>query len=598
MRSIGLCLGTTIALTAAACSVSPGDSSETSSASATARAAVCSPEQQQLVLANMVQQPVRPPRFFAGLDLAGGDGWTGLKFEEMEQRLCQATPVSEDETTTTVSWGAAQEVVIGYSKTTKQLDNFQLNAGYRGTMDFKSRATALGDPTKPNPYGDHTYSIGVGRPILRDGQTFELNWSAPTWEKQATELFDAVMATFAPELQSTQESCIKAQTCLAKKFSTGEAIFGVRPLGIYLYVPDGAAPQPAASTPGYLYGFMVKTMPFSQAETFVKLDGEGPVAIAKNLGDRSPMASCTMKLDTTYQSFLQDCVQVVQSPEQNEFLKKKLLGGVAHTFGPKSGTWAFDVSGTHLNFGSADADKLEPQLNAVATELVIDIRSGKITNEYDANGALTLAATTAIYREYARLVQKALHERMNPLLTKYPLGAPECLLPEDLTGVDLTTWRPARGCTGMEQFITSDLRSQGIASVLKPGSTMSVFCADKAGEHCGYEGSLGLNMDSVWGGTHKQVLNTLGGGLLAQLPADARDPKFYFRIWATAYVKYLLTAGEQAPDLSLMTDPLPSDFVFETVGADAAAREKFRYLDKFGYEAFLTGSVMEIKFFR
>lgn len=61
--------------------------------------------------------------------------------------------------------------------------------------------------------------------------------------------------------------------------------------------------------------------------------------------------------------------------------------------------------------------------------LTIDIRSsGRVLNEYSADGAtFTFAATGAVYREYARELQRRIHGLMSPELPRFGIGAPECL---------------------------------------------------------------------------------------------------------------------------------------------------------------------------
>src|SRR5262249_5619267 len=163
--------------------------------------------------------------------------WPGLKVDDAEQTLCQGKISGQTKDgNETMVWGDAGEIKVGYLKADKKINYFQLSAGYRGSLDFSSRATSLDDPSKPNPFGVHKYSIGVGRPILRDGAPWQLNWQ--DFDKQSTEIFDALMATYAPELKSTQKSCKKEGSCLARAIENNEGVFGVRPLGIYFHVAN------------------------------------------------------------------------------------------------------------------------------------------------------------------------------------------------------------------------------------------------------------------------------------------------------------------------------------------------------------------------
>lgn len=459
----------------------------------------------------MVTTDIVPLRNIGGLDLAGGDSWSGLDFRDAEKVNCQSASLGGDETTLTASWGDANEVTVSYKLSNNTIESFQLNQGFRGQLKFKSRPTDIDDPNKPNPYGVHEYAIGVGTPVLRDGKIYELNWKKrcdPTtpdvldcWEKQATEMFDAIMYTFAPDLPSTQKSCITAQTCLAKTFSTGDAVFGVRPLGIYLYVPTVLVPQPGPSTPSYLYGFYVKLMPFSASELFLKLDEEGPVATAVELGDREPKVTCKQRLGMHYGEFLDTCVNVLKDPAKNVNTKNKLLGGMSHD----KEAYDFSIEGVNLDFISGKigndktvGDDWMPESTDESYEFNMDIRaSGKVRNEWNqANTLETWTGTGAIYREYARRVQADIHAKMAEFWGEraqnngsceagwakndtgkcsfkgFEIGDPACLLPE---GANPDTWKPTAGCTGFEAFVTPGSHeaaaTEGVKKVSLGGNT-------------------------------------------------------------------------------------------------------------------------------
>jgi hypothetical protein len=604
MRRVGLGLGI-VGLLASAC----GTGERTAASEAADTSATCSPEQQFDRFTHMIEQPIVPPRMFGGLDLAGGDSWSGLTLDSAEQTLCGSNPIAEvgeDKNPTLVmaGWGVAPsyQVVVEYDKNTKKVDFFQLNSGYKGTLDFASRPTALGDPSKPNPFGQHHYSIGVDHPVLRDGQPWLFDWNvANGWDQQATEMFDALMFTFAPELPSTQNSCIKAQTCLARVVDGNTAIFGARPLGIYMHVADVTAPQPAPSTPDYIYGFAFKQTPASGADMLLKLDAAGPVATASNLGDHA--SNCVMTLGMPFQSFLGDCVQVVSDPSRNEMLRNKVLGNAQRSIttsgATATGTWLLDVAGVRPSFDSQRFDEREPAATSRATEIVLDVRSsGKVLNEYATDGStFTFAATGAVYREYARTVQDFLHAQMDPTLPRFPIGASECLLP---AGADPKGgWQPARGCTGMEQFLTpadpsttndegvkrvsvggSQARALGIQTVLKPGFPIAMFCADPETMNlCGWDPGTAGHQGAIFAATHEQVRTVLGGGDDAKIPADARDPATYVRFFAKALVKYLRAAPQSPTDLgSSSFDGLtPADGDITLEGSGVAT---LKYLNK------------------
>jgi hypothetical protein len=572
----------------AACSAK-SDDADSSNAAATNGANACSAEGQLAAYNKMITQPIVPPRMFAGIDMANGDSWPGLKIEDAAKTLCGANPMSVDGTSQQAGWGIAPnyQVVVEYDQTTHLINFYQLNAGYKGTLDFKSRATSLENPGAPNPFGQHTYSVGVDTPILRDGQPWPINWTDFTsLDPQMTEMFDALMATFAPELPSTQKNCRAEGSCLARQ-ANGEAYFGARPLSIYLHLADLSG---AANSPDFIYGFGVKSLPFSNAAVMVKLDDEGPVASALGIGDEKK--TCTMKLGMDLPAFLNSCVAVMNDPHQDELLTKKFLGG-AHrivTTGPDgeaSGTWEMAAAGTHPNFSSVRFDESGPGAESKATELTIDVRTQKILNEYAADGQMTLAASSLIYQEYARTLQALVQSKMDASLPRYALGDAHCQL---ATGQDPATWHPASGCTGLEELLVPTAGdTQGYTTLLKPGTANAQFCADIGTyNHCGFDicDDQGNNCvpdklgryGSLWDGAKQQVVAVLGGGNEASLAPELRDVNMYVALWAKALVKYLRAAPQSPTDLSSPTlaglAPADSDITV-TPGANGAVSVKY-----------------------
>lgn len=601
------------ALALGACT-SDSDTTADDVAHATA-AGICSPGQAKAALDRLLQLPISPSHMFG--DSTGAD-FRGISLESMQRSYCDADFIGEDEANTTVGWGSAQgySVVVSYQKTTHRIDSFRLDTGYKGSLDFASRPTSLDDPTKPNPAGQHTYSIGVGRPVLRDGVPWTLRWMracTPTdpdcWEQQATEIFDALMYTFAPELPSTQTSCIKQQSCLTARSGSGAA-FGVRPLGVYFFVPDLEA---NASAPRYIFGSPLKLMPFSLADASLRLDGSKITAV--DLGQRR--STCELSLGTTFDTFVRDCASVSSDAKVNAELKAQLLRGLSRSIasgdgttnaapspsGALSATWVLDLAGVRPSFPSERFDETAPSGSAAANELVFDRwSSGKILNDYSADGStLTFTGTGAVYREYTRLVQDFLHASTSPLLPKLPLGDRRCLL---APGQDAPTWRPAEGCTGIEQLVspadpstTDDPRFKGtstgaelaarlgFSSALRPSDVIGVFCADPGTFKYCRVGEGGL-----FSATRARAVAQLGGGAPVNLSDAVRDRKTYVRLWVKALIKHL--RAPEAADLSSASfdalTPEDSELSLETLHNDLV---RVRYRNKLEIQVhYLSGS--------
>jgi hypothetical protein len=243
-----------VAAGAAACTASPTTDVAANTDHLETAAAVCTDATKPEILARMVQAPIQPPRFAAGLDLAGTDDWQHIVRDSVESALCAGTQegsVKGEDNMEYYDWGNAAEVNMGFLKDTHKINFIQFNKGYEGKIEFHSRANS--------PFGNHAYSMQVGTPVLRDGAALAIDWNAPA--AVGTELFDALMATFAPDLPGETTNCRTTHRCLLTTFDnddgTKSGVFGARDVHFYIYVPI-ASDSTSANTPSYFYMFPEK----------------------------------------------------------------------------------------------------------------------------------------------------------------------------------------------------------------------------------------------------------------------------------------------------------------------------------------------------
>lgn len=572
----------------------------------------------------MVRKPIIPPRKIAGIDLAGGDDWRGLDFRQAEQDLCQSKARKVDDPEALgAAWGDSNEVEVDYSIANNSITNWQLNNGYRGTLDFKSRKHGLNengfeDETKANPFGEHTYSIAIGLQILKDGRPHEIDWNtecdgnstpqSKCWQVQLTEFYDGLMATFDPGLPSTQANCVAEQKCLGAQDPSGPGLFGVRPLGVYFVVPNWRV-QPTGSTPQYFYGFYVKLMPFSAANLYVKLDDEGPFALSRQIGTGTAKKDCKQHLGLLYKDFIANCVNVFEDKKDSDFFLTKLKGGMSHT----KEAFNFSVEAVKLDFvtevgdDKTVGDDWTPQNEDKAYEFEMDIRaSGKVLNEFTPDEkAQTLAATGAIYREYARRVQDDIHAKLADLygtkdLVDFPAvisdpakndkGELFCergslFTPNDANGnplldskgnpVQKCTFQPPPGCA-------PDLVKKGWAindawNTRYPENNKCVYVGFGIGaEQClkdtPDEGCTGFEA-LITPGSHAKLAQSPPydrPGSLYQPGSDPRRVSIGFRAASLGY-KTALKAGD--PLARFCSDPAPNDGLDQDNGPQAPAVE-------------------------
>jgi hypothetical protein len=603
----------------------------------TSKLEICSGSEKQQRWAKMVNEPIKPPRFLAGIDVAGGDLWPGLLFEDAEKTLCQSDALGTDgEGSLYAAWGDAGEVQVGYNLSNHKINFIYLGPGYKGAIDFKSApCEAAWTDAERNakcpfakddtgawlpPGQQHSYHSELGKFIQKNGANFKLEWDkpGPILDKEGTELFDALMYTFAPELPRDNVNCRSSGQCRLLPSGDDTAVFGARNIGFYFHLPSVSKSDATRSSPDYFYLFPVKTLPFSPAAMRPKLDAEGPTAVLSGLGDKTPTGStCTMKMGMTWQSFRDTCVEVLNDPQKNQLSMNKLLGNLTHTHE----NFILDVVGVNLDFqsekimeGTGDIihDEWVPEGRDTASEYIVDIRAGgPLINEANNQAACLadpqprnaacasrLRGTGAIYREYALQVQEELNRMTGGTR---PLADPACLLPDPLpANFDVNAWRPAAGCTGMEGFIipqTLDPAAPaniqalqvpfnpaflGFTTLMRPGDPIAMFCADAGTYNFTYCGgptdNAGLS-SSLWDGTFKRVLQVLGRGQILNLPPEARDRKFYLKIFARAYIKYLMNAATFPNDLRLPASAQlePDHLIFDDLGYE---NEKFEYIDR------------------
>jgi hypothetical protein len=246
----------------AACAAPAGSDSITSTSHLDTSNATCTDANKAEVLAHMASAPIQPPRFAAGLDLAGADDWSGVKQATVEGQLCAGTADGQDvgtdgaEGTNYFDFGGTSDipaVQIGFGATSTKLSYIQFSASYTGGVDFKSRTNGT--------YGAHTYSFHTNAAMQRDGQAWIVDWTNNDLVGQmASEIEDGLLATFAPDIDPVTSDCRVSARCLARVIPGDDTnpptgILGARDVGFYLYFGSTVATDPVPGIPAMFYMF-------------------------------------------------------------------------------------------------------------------------------------------------------------------------------------------------------------------------------------------------------------------------------------------------------------------------------------------------------
>lgn len=556
----------------------------------TGKTTLCSTDLKRQRWSWMLNQPIKPPRFYAGVDMAADDLWHGLSIEQAEATpqdpnasgggLCQSVPLgfiggcpSGIGNCNTNYWGNNQEVIFTWNLATHKVDQMQLQLGYLGTMTAVSKN------------GKHTYVVRIGDVIKKDGEPFLIDWDGNP-NPMITELFNASLATFGPAagLDTSVESsdCGRDGNCLIENVQ-GTTIFGFRPLVIYFQGASGV-PQPALSTPTVIYNFASKFEPYGNLPETLTLDANGPIAVGRPLGvPKDRTVTCTQAVGLTFGEYRKNCIQVHNTSSTPDLIDtvnlNKVLNGLAHD----QEHWTASVIGINQNFTSSrvlrdpDAVVLDndtPQDEDIAQDWFFDLRArGHVRNDYNkylGKEVLDLHGSALVYVEWARLMLQDVNrifKQSGAIPRDQPpkrLGDPSC------TGFD-GKGNPnfAPGCSGLEGLIIPGSGMPGSfaadpsctspstcldpgnnwdragifygPSILRPGDIVGGFCVDPGT----YQDCSEVN--SPWFTAQGWVLRLLGNGQLSQVPLDLRDRRYYFKWFAIAFLKYLKAYSDFQP---------------------------------------------------
>lgn len=573
------------------------------------RQEICTADEKRLRWAEIFKSKIEPPRFYAGIDMAGDDTWRGLSVDEATGPAskggnCQGTALggvacpSGAGACAGLYWGDNAEVSFYYNLATRKVDQMVFQLGYTGAIKAGSDD------------GKHTFEYAIGK-LFKDGQQVSLNWAdPPTVQAQLTELYNAVMFTYGPKTgipYVPSKNCKKDRGCLLfPDDGTGTAFFGVRPVAFYAEF-HANQPQPLVSQPFTFYNFFVKTEPYGNLPMSLKLDQVGPQAagvLPKPLPEGGTPHNCSIQIGQTYNDFLTNCVQVTGNSTADQVNLNKLIGGRSHDWQ----NFFFNVVGVNQNFtdthlGPTDIilDQDLPHPDDFSTDWYFDVRSKghSINDQSDPNAPAkappTFEATGLVVREYARLVQADINAELAaqgvPANQLHKIGDPACL-----------SATPAAYCTGFEGTIIPNgswpndpqldpgdysqlADSQGFygLSVIQPGDPTSTFCLDVSGYSDCYSGPF-------WDNSLQWVVRVLGRGDINKIPAKVRDRRYFFRWFGVALVKYYRAYGAKAVGLPITQQAVvqpadvqqaawdPDSIFFDNSFADQF--DKVEYIDR------------------
>jgi hypothetical protein len=186
---------------------------------------------------DMIGAPINPPNGIAAFDLAPACyREQPVILSSVEAIDCAGTPIGDalHDGNDVVAWGPDRAVWLEYNRTSSVAIGFVVLSGYLGTLEFSTTD------------GLHHYRARPGELISKDNVQFLLHWTqSGTLAREATELFNALRATFTPTIAASAD-CVADHACRVHLFSNA-AVIEMRSLHLKVWTSTPTAPQPISS---------------------------------------------------------------------------------------------------------------------------------------------------------------------------------------------------------------------------------------------------------------------------------------------------------------------------------------------------------------
>jgi hypothetical protein len=453
----------------------------------------CTADEQRLVWANMLEQPIIPPLRFAGLNLAYDEQFDGISLKEAEAINCTGNSLGPGG----VSWGDNGEVEFFYTTSNYTVNAIVLSLGYEGKMTFTQAPNSRFDIGGKSP----TYVVQLGQPIYKTNPTtgvtsiLEIDWQDIGANTVLNEIFNGMMFTFGQDLGAPANQdfdtndCTQDGNCLQGPPSQAQANGGICYMGFlpmegFLLETDcSVTTQPTISIPIGIQQQYYLSEPSSYLGSILAISAEGPVSVPTP-GVAGPQ-SCYLQVGMDWATYIANCVDLDGGTRIDpEVADSGLVGDAskltinqvneakstaAHTHDTE--TYQFNVVGITLNWTDEvveqnpqaivqdnDLPSLGDNPQAIINQWDADLYdNGLPQNDTDSSGGFTGIGTAHVYREWIRLTQADLNNQLaayypNRVQTSGPnagstiynhqIGDPACFVPPAQAF--------ALGCTGLE----------------------------------------------------------------------------------------------------------------------------------------------------
>ena len=157
---------------------------------------VCTDSEVSEKQAEMVNLPIVPMKGAGGLDMTGGDDWSGLSIDDAQSPdlLCQALYYGDG----VAAWGDYYELIAFFDTETRKIDDILLTPGYKGTIKAGAFEFEINESITKD-----------GVPLSRgDGTSRD-----PRTDDNLREMDRALIRAFRPGVNADEIDCVEAGSC-------------------------------------------------------------------------------------------------------------------------------------------------------------------------------------------------------------------------------------------------------------------------------------------------------------------------------------------------------------------------------------------------
>lgn len=240
---------------------------------------VCNDSEVAAKAAAMVNEPIIPMKGAGGLDMTGGDDWSGLTIDDVQSRdgLCQALYYGDG----VAAWGDYYELIAYFDTETRKIDDILVTPGYKGTVKAGEFEIEVNEPIRKD---DVELSRGDGS--KRDPRT----------EENMRELDRALIRAFRAGLDADQVDCVEAGSCYI-------IMSGTLPVLVFMSVGLYVVLEPQEQRVVQLEISLKR--PFRVGAGEVTVTGVDPVIKGTAAGG---IADCSVTFGTTWKHIREKCL--------------------------------------------------------------------------------------------------------------------------------------------------------------------------------------------------------------------------------------------------------------------------------------------------